>query len=100
MVGWGCNPPASGIHLVSHIKKAQKDGAKLVVIDPRRTPLARQADLHLAVNPGADLPVATPMLRELFRNGQADRDFLAAHANGADELEAAAEEWTIERASG
>jgi len=39
------------------------------------------------------------IIRELFRNGHADREFLAAHTNGAVELEAAAEEWTIERAA-
>src|SRR3984885_1210865 len=44
IVIWGCNPSASGIHLVAHIKAAQKQGARLVVIDPRRTPLARIAD--------------------------------------------------------
>ncbi len=58
IVVWGCNPSATGIHLVSHIKRAQKNGARLVVIDPRRTPLARIADLHLPVRPGTDLPVA------------------------------------------
>ena len=39
-------------------REAQRKGAKLVVVDPRRTPLARQADLHLALRPGTDLPVA------------------------------------------
>ena len=58
IVVWGANPSASGIHLVPFIVQAQKNGARLVVIDPRRTPLAGRADLHLAVRPGADLPVA------------------------------------------
>ena len=49
---WGVNPSASGIHLVPYVREAQKRGAKLVVIDPRTTPLARQADVHLAVRPG------------------------------------------------
>ena len=80
IVVWGCNPSASGIHLVSHIKQAQKPGARLVVIDPRRTPLARQADLHLAVRPGTDLPVALAVIRELFERGWADAGFLDAHA--------------------
>jgi len=44
IVVWGCNASASGIHLVSHIKQGQKNGARLVVIDPRRTPLARIAE--------------------------------------------------------
>jgi anaerobic selenocysteine-containing dehydrogenase len=99
IVIWGCNPSASGIHLVSHIKKAQKRGARLVVVDPRRTPLARQADLHLAVRPGADLPIALAVARELFEGGRADLDFLSEHATGVDELRRAAEAWPIARAA-
>jgi anaerobic selenocysteine-containing dehydrogenase len=99
IVVWGCNPSASGIHLVSHIKQAQKNGAKLVVIDPRRTPLAGQADLHIAVQPGTDVVVALAMIRELFAAGRADLDFLAEHTTGSDALRAAADGWTFERAA-
>lgn len=99
IVVWGCNPSASGIHLVSHIKRAQNAGARLVVIDPRRTPLARLADLHLAVRPGTDLPVALALHRDLFVTGRADLDFLAAHTTGVEAIRAAAEPWTIERAA-
>src|SRR5712671_1603786 len=45
---WGVNPSASGIHLVPYVRAAQKRGAKLVVVDPRTTPLAKSADVHLA----------------------------------------------------
>jgi anaerobic selenocysteine-containing dehydrogenase len=96
---WGCNPSATGIHLVSHIKRAQKDGAKVVVIDPRRTPLARQADLHLAVRPGTDLVVALALINELFTTGRADRAFLDRHTTGAEELARAAAPWPIARAA-
>jgi anaerobic selenocysteine-containing dehydrogenase len=99
IVVWGCNPSASGIHLVSHIKKAQKAGAKLVVLDPRRTPLARHADLHLPLRPGSDVGVALALIHDLFSRDQADRQFLAAHATGADELRDAASEWSIDRAA-
>jgi anaerobic selenocysteine-containing dehydrogenase len=99
IVIWGCNPSATGIHLVSHIKLAQKRGAKLAVIDPRQTPLARLADLHLAVRPGTDLPVALALIRALFAAGQADAAFLDAHADGVDALRAAAEPWTMARAA-
>ena len=73
---WGANPSASGIHLVPHIREAQRRGATLVVIDPRTTPLARQADIHLAVRPGTDLPVALSIHRYLFEEGHADEAFL------------------------
>jgi anaerobic selenocysteine-containing dehydrogenase len=99
IVVWGCNPSASGIHLVSHIKQAQKRGAKLVVVDPRRTPLARHADLHLAVRPGADLPVALAVARALFSSGRADLDFLRGHASGVEEFRRAADGWPIDRAA-
>jgi anaerobic selenocysteine-containing dehydrogenase len=99
IVVWGCNPSASGIHLVPHLKRAQKNGAKLVVVDPRRTPLARTADMHIAPRPGTDLPVALALIRELFVRGWADETFLATHTTGATELRAAAEPWTIDAAA-
>jgi anaerobic selenocysteine-containing dehydrogenase len=99
VVIWGSNPSASGLHLVAHIKRAQKAGARLVVIDPRRTPLARLADLHLPVRPGTDLPIALAVIRELFAQGWADGAFLDAHASGADRLADAASGWTLERAA-
>lgn len=99
IVVWGANPSVSGIHLVPHIRAAMNDGAALVVIDPRRTPLARQADIHLAVRPGTDVAVALALHRFLFENGLADEEFLAAHTRGADALRERAAEWTVERAA-
>jgi anaerobic selenocysteine-containing dehydrogenase len=99
IVLWGVNPAASGIHLVPYLREAQKAGATLVVIDPRATSLARQADLHLAPRPGTDLPLALAVHRFLFEGGFADQRFLDAHTRGAAELRARAGEWTIERAA-
>jgi anaerobic selenocysteine-containing dehydrogenase len=96
---WGVNPSASGIHLVPYIREAQSRGAMLVVVDPRLTPLAKQADVHLAVRPGTDLPVALAIHRYLFEEGRADTAFLAQHAQGADQLRERASAWTFERAA-
>jgi anaerobic selenocysteine-containing dehydrogenase len=96
---WGVNPSASGIHLVPYIKDARKAGAKLVVIDPRTTSLAKQADLHLAPHPGTDLPIALALHKYLFDNGHADARFLADHTRGAEELRARADGWTMTRAA-
>ena len=96
---WGGNPSASGIHLVPHIREAQRRGAMLVVVDPRKTPLARQADIHLAVRPGTDLPVALSIHRYLFEEGHADEAFLQAHARGVERLRERARDWTFERAA-
>jgi anaerobic selenocysteine-containing dehydrogenase len=99
IVIWGANSSTSGIHLVPHVREAQRRGAKLVVIDPRTTQLARLADLHLPVRPGTDLAVALAVHRFLFENGRHDTAFLGAHARGADRLAARAAEWTFERAA-
>jgi anaerobic selenocysteine-containing dehydrogenase len=99
IVLWGVNPAASGIHLIPFLREAQRAGARLVVIDPRRTTLAKKADLHLAVRPGTDLPIALALHRVLFEEGHADQAFLAQHTTGADRLRAAALPWTIERAA-
>ncbi len=99
IVLWGANPSSSGIHLVPWIQEAQRRGARLMVVDPRRVPLAKKADLHLALRPGTDLPVALALIRWLFENGKADLDFLARHATGAEELARRARPWTLERAA-
>ena len=96
---WGVNPSASGIHLIPYVREAQKRGAKLVVVDPRTTALARAADVHLPVKPGTDVAVALAIHRHLFANGFADVEFLRNHTRGADRLRERAEEWTIERAA-
>jgi anaerobic selenocysteine-containing dehydrogenase len=99
IVLWGVNPSATSIHLVPIINQARAAGAKLVVIDPRVTPLATKADLHLPVRPGADLPVALAAIHALFERGHADRAFLATHCCEVGELESRASAWTIDTAA-
>jgi anaerobic selenocysteine-containing dehydrogenase len=99
LVLWGVNPSASGIHLVPYVRKAQRLGAKLVVVDPRRTPLAKHADLHLPIRPGTDVVVALAWHRHLFETGAADTAFLAEHTTGWEELRARADQWTFDRAA-
>jgi anaerobic selenocysteine-containing dehydrogenase len=96
---WGVNPSTTGIHLVPYIREAQSRGAKLVVIDPRTTPLARSADVHLPIVPGSDVAVALAIHRHLFVNGLADDAFLRDHTHGADKLRERADVWTFERAA-
>ena len=96
---WGVNPSASGIHLIPYVREAQRRGATLVVIDPRSTPLARSADVHLAVKPGTDVAVALAIHRYLFVNGHADEQFLRQHTRGAEQLRERADQWPIEQAA-
>ncbi len=99
IVIWGANPSASSIHLVPHIKAAQEAGAALVVVDPRRTALAKQADIHVQVRPGSDVAVAMALHRFLFENGFEDEQFLAAHTHGVERLRERVAEWSFERAA-
>jgi anaerobic selenocysteine-containing dehydrogenase len=96
---WGVNPSTSGIHLIPYVREAQKRGATLIVIDPRTTPLAKSADVHLEVKPGTDVVVALAIHRYLFEHGYADEEFLGAHARNVEPLKERAAEWTIARAA-
>jgi len=99
IVIWGFNPSVSGIHLVPYIKAARDRGARVVVIDPRHTQLARTADLHLPVRPGTDVVVALALHRYLFEGGLASHSFLDAHTTGAEKLRERAAPWTLQRAA-
>jgi anaerobic selenocysteine-containing dehydrogenase len=88
IVVWGSNPVYTQVNLMTHISRARKErGAKLVVIDPYRTPTARQADLHLRPKPGTDSALACALMHVLFRDGHADRDYMAEFTNDSDLLE-------------
>ncbi|WP_438445246.1 molybdopterin oxidoreductase family protein [Gorillibacterium sp. sgz5001074] len=68
--------------------EVQNRGGYLIVVDPRETPLARRADVHLDLRPGTDLAIANCMVNLLVQNGHADLDFIEQHTNGfADTLE-------------
>jgi len=89
IVVWGGNPVSTQVNAMTHISRARKNrGAKLVVVDPYRTGTAAAADLHLALRPGTDGALACAVLHVLFRDGYADRAYLAAHAAETAALEA------------
>ena len=99
IVIWGANPSVTGIHLVPFLQAARKKGAKLVVVDPRVTPLARQADLHVPLKAGSDLAVALSLHRFLFETGAVDPAFLETSTRGSEHLRERAAEWTFARAA-
>jgi anaerobic selenocysteine-containing dehydrogenase len=99
VVVWGANPNASNTHFGPVLTRAKRRGARIVVIDPRRTPTAARADLHLAIRPGTDVVLAYAVAHQWLRHGHIDRAFIDAHAAGADEFLAAAAEWTPQRAA-
>ena len=68
--------------LTHWIWQARDNGAKLIVVDPRVTPIARTADLHLPIKPGTDSALYGAILRELLRNDWIDHDFINRYTSG------------------
>ena len=74
-----------------------KAGAKLIVVDPRRTATADKADLFLALRPGTDLALLNGLLHLLHANGHTDAGFIARHTEGWEAMPAFLEDYTPER---
>jgi anaerobic selenocysteine-containing dehydrogenase len=89
VIMWGGNPVATQVNVMTHITRARKErGAPFVVIDPYRTPTAEVADIHLAPRPGTDGALACAVMHVLFKEGYADRAYMAKYTAGAEALEA------------
>jgi assimilatory nitrate reductase catalytic subunit len=78
--------------------QARDRGAKLVVLDPRETPLARTADLWLPVRPGTDIAVLNAMLRQIIHEGLIDEHYLQERTTGWEQVREAVEPYTPEEA--
>ncbi len=89
IVMWGGNPVSTQVNVMTHVSRARKErGAKMVVIDPYKTPTAAVADMHLAIRPGTDAALACAVMHVAFRNGYADRAYMRDYADCPDMLEA------------
>lgn len=88
IVIWGGNPVNTQVNVMSHVMRAKKRGAKVVVVDPYRTGTAERADMHLALKPGTDGALACAVMHVLFAEGLADHAYLAEHTDAPDELAA------------
>ena len=98
-VVWGNNATVSNVHLVRCIRRAKRRGGRLAVVDPLRTKIAEQADLHLQILPGTDTPLAWAIAAELERAGALDPAFIAANVLGFEEFMARARAWPVARAA-
>jgi anaerobic selenocysteine-containing dehydrogenase len=95
IVAWGSNVTWSNLHVVPIINRARRAGAKLVIVDTRRTKIAEQADLHLAIRPGTDVILGWAMAADLERQGGLDREFIARHVDGFEDYMALARRYTL-----
>ncbi len=91
----GANVSETFPTLTHYIWQARDNGAKLIVVDPRVTPIARTADLHLPVRPGGDSALFGAMLKILVDNDWLDHDFIDNHTSGFEESIAAVKEYDL-----
>ena len=98
-VVWGNNATVANLHLVRRVRRSLRSGGKLIVVDPKRTKIAEQADLHLQLKPGTDVLLGFALAAEFERLGAIDTGFVDANVLGYDAFMARAREWPIDRAA-
>jgi formate dehydrogenase major subunit len=94
---WGSNARETHPIFFHHVIKAIERGAKLYVIDPRRTSSARWADGWLGLHVGTDIALANTVARAILDAGLGHRAFIERATDGFDAFRASLAEWTVER---
>jgi anaerobic selenocysteine-containing dehydrogenase len=87
VIAWGADLITTNIHMWPLIERARANGARLVVIEPRRSLTAERADWHLRINVGTDAALALGVMHVLARDGLVNREYLARETLGFDRLE-------------
>ncbi|WP_181707699.1 molybdopterin oxidoreductase family protein [Chthonobacter rhizosphaerae] len=89
VVIWGTNAVATQVNVMTHAVRARKTrGATLVAVDVYETETIRQADMGLVIRPGTDAALACAVMHVAFRDGYADRAYMARYADAPEDLEA------------
>jgi predicted molibdopterin-dependent oxidoreductase YjgC len=94
---WGSNARETHPIFFHHVLKAVNDGARLFVVDPRRTSSAQWADGWFGIDVGTDIALSNTMAREIIHAGLHNREFIDRATTGFDEYAASVEEWTLDR---
>jgi assimilatory nitrate reductase catalytic subunit len=81
-----------------YVWRCRDNGGKLIVADPRMTPITRNADLYLPLRPGTDLALLMGMLHVILRDGLEDRDFIANYTTGFEGVAESAKQWDLRKA--
>jgi assimilatory nitrate reductase catalytic subunit len=81
----------------SYVWQAREFGAKIIVVDPRLTPIARTCDLFLPVKPGRDVALFNGILHLMIENDWLDHEFIHKHTIGVDAVAEHVREWTPKR---
>jgi anaerobic selenocysteine-containing dehydrogenase len=99
IIAWASNIHANNVHLWPFIVEAQRNGAKLVVIDPYRTRTADCADWYLPINPGTDAALALGMMHVIIGESLHDADYISKYTLGFEQLREKVREYSPERVS-
>ena len=97
IIVWGHNPASTAPHVMPLLRQAQRNGAHVVVIDPRRTLTARSADEHIQPRPATDAALALGLMHVLFAEGLHHEEWLRANTVGWEALRERAAEYPPER---
>ena len=96
---WGNNVTVSNLHLARVIKQARERGARLIVVDPKRTRIAEQAHLYLQIEPGTDVVLALAVAAEIERREQINRTFVDTWVSGFEPFMVQARGYTLDQAA-
>ena len=99
IVLWGSNARDAHPIFFHHVLKGVNNGAKLFVVDPRRTSSAKWAHLWLGNHVGTDIALSNTIAREIIHSGLVNRDFIDRATTGFEAYAASVEEWTLIRGS-
>lgn len=94
IVLWGKNPAESNVHEMIPIGNALDSGAKLIVIDPRRTESTQRAELLLQPYPSTDAALALAVANIIIKNDWVDKEFIAKYVLGFDEFKIHVQQFT------
>jgi predicted molibdopterin-dependent oxidoreductase YjgC len=96
LILWGSNARETHPIFFHHVLKAVHDGARLYVVDPRRTGSARWADTWLGIDVGTDIALSNAVAREIIHAGLANEHFIERATTGFEEYRASVEPWTLQ----
>lgn len=94
---WSANPFYTNPGTARAILKGKKRGMKLIVVDPRQTPTAAKADIHLPVKPGTDGALALSMAHVIIKEKLYDADFVSNHTYGFEDYKEYVEQFPPEK---
>ena len=93
---WGSNARSAHPIWFHHLLKGVRNGARLYVMDPRRTESAQWADVWMGLHVGSDIALSNTMAREIIRAGLHNREFITSACSGFEEYKASVEAYTLE----